>query len=356
MATGSQRDLEELRHGITRWVQAHGELVPGAGAGAVQLPHVTKVVHAEGGMANETVMVEMGPDHPGIVLRLPPISPTFPGYDLSTQATVQNVVASAGISAPSPTVFVSDEQWIGTAFLVMPRVSGFIPGSAPVLDQAITGAPLERQRKIHDGLFTTLADVHAVDWKAHGLGSVLRGPTLDDALRHWTGYVEWSGEGAPLPALVEALDWCRGHRPAGAASGDGAVLLWGDARLGNLVFDDQGAVHAVLDWDLASIGPREMDLGWYFGLDDMMENLFGQSVAGFPGREAAVERYQECSGHEVADLAWFEVFAMARALAVNDRHQRIVAAQRPGGSGAGADRRRIGNPMIDILRGIVQRA
>ena len=60
------------------------------------------------------------------------------------------------------------------------------------------------------------------------------------------------------------------------------VLLWGDVRLGNLVFDEARAVVAVLDWDLASLGPPEMDLGWHFGLDFMMEELFGRRVTGFP--------------------------------------------------------------------------
>jgi aminoglycoside phosphotransferase (APT) family kinase protein len=372
VTTGSQRDSEELRDGIERWVSAHGDLVPGlgsggggvGGAGAGAGPggsalHVTKVDHADGGMANETVMVELGPDHPGVVLRLPPIEATFPDYDLSTQATVQNAVASAGIPAPAPTAFVSDTQWIGTAFLIMPRVSGFIPGAAPVFDQAITGATPARQEKIHDGLFDTLVALHAVDWAARGLGPILPGPTLDDALRYWTRYVEWAGEGTPLPVLVDALAWCRQRQPDSAGSNSGPALLWGDARLGNLVFDDGGNVHAVLDWDLASIGPPEMDLGWYFGLDRMMEALFGQTVEGFPSKAVAVQRYQERSGHEVTDLDWYEVFAMTRALAVNDRHQRIGAAQRHGAGGTavgGRPDRRTENPMIGVLRGFMEGA
>jgi hypothetical protein len=51
----------------------------------------------------------------------------------------------------------------------------------------------------------------------------------------------------------------------------------------------------------------------------------------------------------VTDLAWHEVFALLRALAINDRHQRIAAtrSQRPTG-GHGPDRR-TQNPMIEIL-------
>ena len=80
---------------------------------------------------------------------------------------------------------------------------------------------------------------------------------------------------------------------------------------------------AVLDWDLSSLGPPEMDLGWHFGLEFMMAQLFGQTVPGFPGRSAALDRYEERSGHAVRDLDWHEVFALVRALAINDRHRRV---------------------------------
>lgn len=346
MATGAQRDQGELREGVVSWVRDNGDLVPGQAQDGRSL-EVTGVAHAVAGMANETVMVELGSGHPGMVLRLPPLEPTFPGTDLSAQAAVQNAVAAAGIPAPAPAVLVSDRRWIGTPFLVMPRVSGFIPGPAPVFDPVIMGASPERQGGYVDGLLDTLAALHAVDWQATGIGSVLPGPTMDGLLDHWTRYVEWAGEGAPLPVLTSALSWCRRHQPP-AQVGDAPALTWGDPRLGNLVFDESGAVHAVLDWDLAAIGPPEMDLGWYFGLDFMMDRLFGQRVPGFPDQADAVESYQQRSGHAVTNLAWHEVFALLRALAINDRHQRIAATRRRPSGGHRPDRR-TENPMIEIL-------
>jgi aminoglycoside phosphotransferase (APT) family kinase protein len=183
-------------------------------------------------------------------------------------------------------------------------------------------------------LLDTVAAVHAVDWESAGLGMVLPGSSLDGAVERWRSYVDWSCGGEPLPALAEALDWCARHVPAEREP----VLLWGDVRLGNLVFDEERRVAGVLDWDLAAIGPREMDLGWHFGLDFMMETMFGRRVPGFPGTADALARYEDRTGYEVRDLAWHEVFALVRALAINDRHQRIAG-----------EPQRTQNPMAPIL-------
>jgi aminoglycoside phosphotransferase (APT) family kinase protein len=337
MATGERRDDAMLAAGLARWLAAHADagMVPGTatGSGRDEVT-IAGLVHADGGMANETVLLDFGPGHAGMVVRLPPLEATFPDYDLQPQSAVQNAVAAAGVPAPAPTIVERDQSWIGAPFLAMPRVHGAVAGPAPAFDPYVRDAGPARQRLMYDGLIDVVAAVHAVAWESAGLAEVLSGPRLADLLARWVAYVEWSSEGDPLPALVEALDWCTRHRPPERE----AVLLWGDVRLGNLVFDDSRRVVAVLDWDLAALGPREMDLGWHFGLDFMMEALFGQRVPGFPSRIEALERYERASGHEVRDLPWHEVFALTRALAINDRHQRISG-----------DPRRRDNPMGAVL-------
>lgn len=340
MATGQQRDDAALAAGLGRWVAEHAGTVPGVAPGPDEVT-IADVVHAEGGMANETVLVDFGPGHAGMVVRLPPLDATFPDYDLTPQGVVQNAVAAAGVPAPAPAVVEADPSWVGAPFLAMPRVHGSVAGPAPAFDPYVLRAGPALQRVMHDGLIDVVAAVHAVPWAAAGLADVLGGRRLADALERWAAYVEWSSEGDPLPALAEALDWCRRHCPPEGET----VLLWGDVRLGNLVFDDSRRVIAVLDWDLAALGPREMDLGWHFGLDLMMEELLGRRVPGFPSRTETLERYESVSGHEVRDLAWHEVFALVRALAINDRHQRITG-----------DPRRRDNPMGAVLSARVDAA
>ena len=297
MATGGRRDDAALEEGLGRWMAAHPEQVP-AGVGDPGSPPVIRsIAHADGGQANETVLIDLGPERSGVVVRLPPLEPTFPDYELSPQAAVQNALAASGVPAPAPSVTVSDPGWIGAPFLAMPLVRGDIAGPAPAFDDYVTAATADLQRRMHDGLIDTVVAVHAVDWRDAGLGEVLPGTTRGrcagplDGLRRLV-----------VRAVSRCPHWPRrwpGARP-GCRANPEPVLLWGDVRLGNLVFDEERRVRAVLDWDLASIGPAEMDLGWHFGLEYMMEALFGRRVEGFPRRDEAVARYELASGRALS--------------------------------------------------------
>jgi aminoglycoside phosphotransferase (APT) family kinase protein len=344
------RNVEGLRQGLTRWIRACPDQVPSS-SGQLE---ITAIAHATSGLANETVLLSLSGDHPGLAIRLPPLEPTFPIYDMATQAAVQNAVSGAGIPAPSPAICVTDTQWIDSTFLAMPRVHGRIPGPAPVFDKWIGEQTSEGQRVIHEGLIAMLARLHRIDAATLPL-TQLPGPTLEAALEYWTSYVEWASSGQPVPALTEALAWCRAHRPAPSA-GDTSAVVWGDPRLGNLVFDDDLNVVAVLDWELAALGPPELDLGWYFGLDSMMDELFGRRVPGFPERGEALAVYEEAAGRAVNDLEWHEIFALVRAVAINDRQQRVAAASGTRYVGGAPSASPQDDPLATFLRSRVRRA
>ena len=283
MATGATRDDAAVEAGLGRWVAANPDLVTrwlalatGSAAGTIRLVGVSQ---APGGQANETLLVDLGPSHPGVVVRLPALEPTFPQYDLAPQAVVQNAVAATACprrrrrsSSPTPHGSTHPSLSCRVWWVTSPDRHR---SSIPTYD----AGPLS-DRVMHDELIDVVAAVHAIGWEARGLGATLPGGPLRRTMERWVAYVEWSSEGDPLPALAQALDWCGRHVPAERPP----VLLWGDVRLGNLVFDSAGRVPAVLDWDLASLGPREMDLGWHFGLEFMMEALFGGRVPGLPQR------------------------------------------------------------------------
>jgi aminoglycoside phosphotransferase (APT) family kinase protein len=315
VSPGPRRDPDLLCDGLTAWLQ---ETDPSSS--------VESIAHASAGLSNETLVVRVrqGGEDSQLVVRLAPQIPSFPDYDLSMQATVHTVVATHGIPAPTPTRFEGDSSWLGIPFLVMPYVAGQIPGPVPALDPWVAQCSTQTQQAIEQGFLDVLAAVHRIGVASEPSLHQLRGRTggVEDELQWWAEYLEWAADPAVHPILATALRWCRQHRPEDEPP---PSLLWGDPRLGNVIFDHTGAVVAVLDWELASIGPAEMDLGWYLGLDEMMRELFGQSVKGFSSHDDFVARYEVALGRPLRDLAYHEVFALTRAMAINDCQLRLRA-------------------------------
>jgi aminoglycoside phosphotransferase (APT) family kinase protein len=158
----------------------------------------------------------------------------------------------------------------------------------------------------------TLGSIHRTSTEGLGLRT-----GLSAELDWWEGYVDWATDGEPPAALARALGWCRSHRPADEPA---PSLLWGDVRLGNVVFDDRLLrPRAVLDWDMASAGPAEMDVAWFLALEALQSELSGMEVAGFGTREEALALAESGLGRPLQDLPWHEVFALVRASAVSTR-------------------------------------
>ncbi|NKS78483.1 phosphotransferase [Rhodococcus hoagii] len=66
-------------------------------------------------------------------------------------------------------------------------------------------------------------------------------------------------DGVRIPLLEEGFDWLEEHWPSAPSE---PVLCWGDSRIGNIMYRDFAPV-AVLDWELAALAPREVDVGWF---------------------------------------------------------------------------------------------
>lgn len=259
------------------------------------------------------------------VVRMPPAVPVMPTDDLPAHAAVLRALDSGPVPVPAVVAVEDDRRWLGAPFLVLGFADGRPGPEVPALDRQLLQAPPATQRRMQRAFVDVLAAVHRTNWRRAGLGAVLRGGrgTLAAELGWWRRYLAWATDGAPPPDLAAALAWCERTRPRAEPP---PSLCWGDARLGNVLFADDGTVRAVLDWDLASIGPGEMDLAWFLVLDDLVTRLTGRRVPGFAPRGAVVRRYERAVGRPVVDLAWHEVFALVRSAAISERLARIADA------------------------------
>ena len=77
---------------------------------------------------------------------------------------------------------------------------------------------------------------------------------------------------------------------------------------------------------MATIGPAEVDLGWYLVLHRMAVDRCRTDLPGFPGRDATVAAYRSRLGRDLDDLRWYEAFAALRSGAILVRAARLLAA------------------------------
>ena len=137
----------------------------------------------------------------------------------------------AGTSVPVPTVrwLERDPATLGGAFYVMDAVDGEVPSEVPSYHVYgwVHDAPPERRTRIWWHGVETMARVHALDWRALGLG-FLGEPSsprdaIDRQLAYWDRYLALvRDEGPPQPTL-DATPRLAARQRLHAAAG-GAVL------------------------------------------------------------------------------------------------------------------------------------
>ncbi|WP_241384142.1 phosphotransferase family protein [Rhodococcus sp. CH91] len=154
---------------------------------------------------------------------------------------------------------------LGRPFLVMERAEGAVPVDNPpyVFGGWLYETNDDERAALGRASVRVLAEIHAIENPASRIlslaGSVLSG--LRGHFENERAYYEWTrrDDGLRIPLLEKAFEWLEAHWPT-EPSPD--VLCWGDARIGNIMYDGTTPV-AVLDWESAALAPREVDLGWF---------------------------------------------------------------------------------------------
>jgi aminoglycoside phosphotransferase (APT) family kinase protein len=206
---------------------------------------------------------------------------------------------------PDPTV-------LGAPFFVMDRAHGIVPAGKPSI-HTVGWLPTlrpDQRRRLAESAVDAVVAIHAVDWQmSHAFLPADAGPTPGlgahlAAIADWYG---WATAGRRFPITDAALAYLIGSQHA-IAEGE-PVLLWGDARLGNMMFDEISlAVSAVLDWECATIGPAGVDVAHWLVFDEFATSAAGvDRLAGYPERTEMINRYEAVSGRTVDDLAYFEI-------------------------------------------------
>ncbi len=333
----SRRDPEATRAQLQDWLST---ALPEGSEPLVE----SVTVPESNGMSSETVLFDAtwvtdGVREPhALVARIAPEEssvPVFENYDLDAQFKVMAKVRElSGVPVPEVHWLEEDPAAIGAPFFIMSRAEGLVPPDVMPYnfgDSWLYDASPEEQRRLEETTVDALAALHGIaDPEVHFefLASDAAG---DTALRRHVAdlyaYYEWvASDGNRSPLIERTFAWMDENWPADDTD---VVLSWGDARIGNTMYQEFEPV-AVLDWEMAALAPREVDLAWMIFLHRFFEDI--ATVMELPGmpefmhRERMVELYSQRSGYTPRDMDFYPVYAALRHAVVMSQVQRRAIA------------------------------
>jgi aminoglycoside phosphotransferase (APT) family kinase protein len=316
----SSRDHAVLRDRFERWLA--GRLPTGAD------PAVTSMASTDtNGMSSETLLVtatwteDGAPRHERLVTRMAPDPadvPVFPSYDLARQYEVIRLVGDL-TDVPVPRVWWSepDPGPLGAPFFVMGHVDGRVPPDVMPYtfgDNWLHDADPADQRCLQDASVDVLVRLHTIDRPEERFAFLTPDAPGDTPLARRVAdaraWYDWAAAGGfPSPLIERTFAWLDAHWPAEEGA---AVLSWGDSRIGNVLYDGF-APAAVLDWEMATLGPRELDVGWLIYahriFDDIAETMGLPGMPHFMRAEDVTGTYEAATGYTPRDLEFYGTLA-----------------------------------------------
>ena len=252
-----------------------------------------------------------------MVLRRPPLGHVLAtAHDMAREHRIISAVGSTGVPVPRCLGLCTDDEVNGAPFYVMAFVDGVVldsPEKGELLPQHLrTGAS--------EHLIDVLADLHAVDIDAVGLGDLAkREGYVERQVKRWS--TQWeNSKTRELPAIEEVSRLLSRDIPVQ----QGVSIAHGDYRFGNVLTDvANGRVAAVLDWELCTLGDPLADLG-YIGIywtdpgQPVNRANDPSGLAGFPAFHDLVERYARRTGRDVSNIGYYRAFSSFRLAVISE--------------------------------------
>jgi aminoglycoside phosphotransferase (APT) family kinase protein len=269
-----------------------------------------------GGRSNITFHVT---DSSGMqmVLRRPPLGHVLAtAHDMEREHRIISAVGTTNVPVPKTLGVCRDAEVNGAPFYVM----AFVPGV--VLDSPEKGHQLPESLRTAaaEDLIDVLADLHAVDIDAIGLGDLAkREGYVERQVKRWS--TQWANSKTrELPAIEEVAELLAANIP----QQHGVSIAHGDYRFGNVLTNvETGRVAAVLDWELCTLGDPLADLG-YVGIywtDPGKPITRTNDPSGLPGFctfDHLVERYARKTGRDVSNIGYYKAFASFRLAVISE--------------------------------------
>lgn len=263
-----------------------------------------------GGRSNLTYRVAAG-DGQVFVVRRPPLGNVLAtAHDMGREHRIISAVGRTSVPVAPAVGLCTDESVNGAPFYVMRFVEGI------VADSPAAGLLLSPQARVvaAHSLIDVMVQLHSVDPVEIGLGELgKREDYLGRQLRRWS--TQWeNSKTRELPEIDRVVELLGKKKPEQIHTG----IVHGDYRLGNCMIDPTtGALRAVLDWELCTLGDLLADVGYllvYY--TDETQSWSRENdpsgAGGFPSRKSLLDRYSAASGRDLGAIAYYEAFSCWR--------------------------------------------
>jgi aminoglycoside phosphotransferase (APT) family kinase protein len=286
-----------------------------------------------GGRSNLTFLVF--DDASKWVLRRPPLHGLTPSaHDMAREYKVVAALADTPVPVPRAVTMRNDDSVLGAPFQMVEHVAGRVVRHDDELEKLGDKAVIS---DCVDALIKVLADLHAVDPDAVGLGDFGK-PTgyLERQVRRWGG--QWElvrRENDPSDADVKRLysALAQAIPPQSRRS-----IVHGDYRIDNTILDSKDAtrVVAVLDWEMSTLGDPLSDAALMCVYRHPMFNVIHAASAWasplMPEVDELANRYSKAAEQSLDNwdfymaLGYFKVAIIAAGIAFRARMGGGVAA------------------------------
>jgi aminoglycoside phosphotransferase (APT) family kinase protein len=247
----------------------------------------------KGGQSNPTYLLET--EKRRYVLRRKPPGKLLPSaHAVDREFRVIGALHAQGFPVAKPVLYCADDTIAGTAFYVMEFADGRVFWEPSMPDSN----PAERAA-VYDAMNATLAQLHAFDPAAIGLGDFGRGENyVARQIERWSKQYRAS-ETEPIAEMDALMQWLPQHVPPPAP----VRVVHGDYRLDNIVVAKADPkILAVLDWELSTLGDPLADFSYHLMQWHMPQSETGAGTGsllgcdlqklGLPSLDDYVEMYR----------------------------------------------------------------
>ncbi|SNT39711.1 phosphotransferase family protein [Rhodococcoides kyotonense] len=249
-------------------------------------------------------------DRPSVLRVSPQGHRLFPTDSFDSEVSTQRILAGASVPLPRLLFSESDTRYFGAPFTIMEHLDGSVPRDLPSYHRQgwLRDLPEAGQRQVWFDAIASLADLHvaAVPPPVASGGGINVG-SVPAQISYLREHGHFFGIDFAVHRIYDgALAWLEENVPDLPAPD---TLVWGDARLGNIVFRDERVV-GLLDWEMAGYGYAESDVAWFLHMDrHLSEGIGAERLAGLATAEESVEKYEARTGKPLRHLPYFQVLA-----------------------------------------------